>query len=173
MRWTLFSLLLMAVACAGNPTSPTGASEGATWTVNGASITATSNGRGALRAGSSISLTAANCSSGAIISILLRAPNQTVPGTYPISDDVSVSWTPDARSSGSASEAWQAPGQSRVVNNAFVRGGSGSVTISSISGDWVSGGFNVEVIADPSNRDTGNKTLQGTFELSFRERTIC
>jgi len=144
--------------------------------VNGESFTATSNGMSALRAGSNLSLTGADCGRGAIFGILIRAANLSAGGTYPVGEldgTASINWTPDARTSAAANEAWSAPGLPRVVNNVLVRGGSGTVTISSISGDWVSGTFSFEVVPNPSNRDTGMKTLQGSFELSFRERTIC
>ena len=59
------------------------------------------------------------------------------------------------------------------MNGSFVTGGSGSVTVSSITAEWVSGTFRFEVIANASNRDVANKTIEGSFELSFKERTIC
>ena len=171
MRLGILLVAVIAAACGGSPTSPTGQSESFTWTVNGQSFTATSNGRGALRAGSVLSVTGNDCGSGAHLSI--NVPNLSV-GTYGVGPGaVTVSWTPDARTSSAANEAWYAPGTPRVVGNAFVTGGSGSVTILSISSDWVSGSFSAEVVANPSNRDTGPKTVQGSFELSFRDRTIC
>ena len=108
--------------------------------------------------------------------MLVRAANFTAGGTYSVGDGdggASVNWTPDARTGAAAGEAWSAPGISRVVNNTIVRSGSGSLTVSSISGDWISGTFSFEVAPNPSNRDTATKMLQGSFDLSFRERTIC
>ena len=108
--------------------------------------------------------------------MLVRSPNLTAGGVYQVGEGdgrVSVNWTPNARTGAAASEAWSAPGTPRLVGGTFVRGGSGSVTISSISGDWITGTFSFEVVAEPSNRDTATKTLQGSFELSFRQRTIC
>jgi hypothetical protein len=165
-----------AVACGGSPTSPSGAVEAVTWTVNGESFRATSNGMSALRAAGNLSLVAADCGRGPNLGMLVTAPNMGGPGAYPVGNGggfSNVTWTPDARSGASASEAWSAPGLPRVVNGVLVGGGSGSIAISSISNDWVSGSFTFEVIANPGNRDPANKTIQGTFELSFRERTIC
>ena len=131
---------------------------------------------GGLRAGSSLTLTGADCGRGAGINMLIRATNFGAGGTCPMGEGdggASITWTPDARTSAAANEAWSAAGIARVVNNTIVRGGSGSLTITSISGDWVSGSFSFEVVPNPSNRDTGRKMLQGNFELSFRQRTIC
>ena len=171
MKHGILLVAVIAAACGGSPTSPTGQAEGFRWTVNGQSFAATSNGRAALRAGSALIVTGGDCSSGAFLNI--NVPNLSV-GTYGVGPGaVTVSWTPDARTASAANEAWSAPGIPRVVGNAIVSGGSGSVTISSISSDWVSGSFSAEVVASPSNRDTGAKTVQGSFELSFRDRTIC
>jgi hypothetical protein len=171
MRLGMLLVTVIATACGGSPASPTGQAESFTWTVNGQSFTAASNGRGALRAGVGLSVTGAVCGSGAILSITVPNPSA---GTYSVGPGaVTVSWTPDARTGSAANESWSAPGTPRVVGNVLVTGGSGSVTISNVSSDWVSGSFSAEVVASPSNRDTGSKTLQGNFELSFRERTIC
>ena len=173
MKHGILLFAVIAAACGGSPTSPTGETESFTWTVNGQSFNATSNGRGALGAGSFLTLTGSDCGSGAHLNMSIDAPNLSA-GTYAVeSGAVSVNWTPDARTGQAAQEAWYAPGTPRVVGNAIVSGGSGSVTISSISPDWVSGSFNVEVIANPSNRDAGSKTVRGIFQLSFHDRTIC
>ena len=169
-------VIVATVACGGSPTSPGGERERVTWTVNGESFTASSNGMGALRAGSALSLTAGDCGSGAVLSMLVRAANFTSGQTYQVGDGdgmVTANWTPDARTGAAAGEAWSAPGLSRVGNNVIVRPGSGLLTITSISADWVAGTFTFENLANPSNRDVGTKTVQGSFELSFRERTIC
>ena len=171
LRYGILLLAVIAAACGGSPTSPTGEAESFAWTVNGQSFAASSNGRGALRTGSVLALLGGDCGSGANMSINVR--NLSV-GTYEVGPGAAtVSWAPDTRTGQAAQEAWNAPGTSRVVGNAIVTGGSGSVTISSISSDWVSGSFSAVVVANPSNRDAGSKTVQGSFQLSFRERTIC
>ncbi|MCC7009912.1 MAG: hypothetical protein IT184_13980 [Acidobacteria bacterium] len=158
-----------AAACSRTPTSPTGASENFTWTVDGQSFTATSNGRYASHSGASVSMTGAACNAGAHVS--LRFPN-TGPGTYTLGTSTPVAtWTPDART-GSA-DAWNAPGIPRVVDGKIVSGGSGSVTVTSLSSDWVSGTFRFEVVPNPANKDMANKIIEGSFELSFKERTVC
>lgn len=159
-------MVLAAVGCGGGtPTSPSGQAEAVTWTVDGQSFTATSNGRGALRSGAFLSLVGSQCSSGAIIG--LGAPSQAV-GTYPFtSGGATISWTPDARTGAAASEAWEAPSiRPGVVT-------SGTVTITSITSDWVSGTFTGTLAARPGNRESSTRTIQGQFELSFKERTIC
>jgi hypothetical protein len=162
MRNLALGLLLVCVACGGSPTSPSGQSEAFTWTVNGQSFTASSNGRGALRSSGFISLTGANCNSGANINILV--PAATVGTTYNITQQgVSASWTPDAKSN--SNERWEA---SSGPAGFTVGVGSGTVTITSVSSDWVAGNFNVVAAAQFSNQDKTPKTIQGTFELSFR-----
>jgi hypothetical protein len=172
----LVLLAMFGVACGDSPTSPSGVSEGVSWTVNGESFRASSNGMAALRVSGTLSLTGADCGRGPIIGMFIAGANMSAPGTYSVGNGAgfsTVTWTPDARSGASAGEAWTAPGIPRVVNGVLVGGGSGSVTVSSITNDWVSGSFTFEVVANPGNQDGGNKSIQGTFELSFRERTVC
>jgi hypothetical protein len=69
VRHGILLVALIAAACGGGPTSPTGQAESFTWTVNGQSYAATSNGRGALRAGPVLSVTGGDCGSGAILGI--------------------------------------------------------------------------------------------------------
>lgn len=166
MRIGILIVAMVAAGCSGGtPTSPTGQAESVTWTVDGQSFTATSNGRGALRSGAFLSLTGAQCGSGAIIG--LGVPSQS-PGTYAVAPGgLSITWTPDARTGAAASEAWEAPSiRPGVVT-------SGSVTITSITSDWVSGSFTATLAARQGNRDPSSKTIQGQFELSFKERTTC
>jgi hypothetical protein len=163
----------LAAACGGTPTSPSGQSEGFTWTVSGQTFTATSNGMAALRVNSVLSVAAANCGSGATLGLSVTMPNWSA-GTFPVgANSASINWTPDARTGEAANEAWTAPGIPRAVNNVIVTGGSGSVTISSVTNDWVSGSFTAEVIANPGNRDSAPKTIQGNFELPIRDRRVC
>jgi hypothetical protein len=175
LKRAILLMTIIATAC-GSPTSPSGKQEQFAWAVNGVSFNATSNGIAALRAGPGISLYGTDCGRGANLQVVVTAPSITI-RTYSISpstpSEVSVIWTPDARTGEAAGENWMAPGQQRIVDGKLVTGGSGSVTITSISGDWVSGTFNVEVEPSRTNRDTATKTLQGSFELSFRERKIC
>ncbi len=166
VRVGILLLTAMAAACGGNtsPVSPSGQAESFTWTVNGQSFTASSNGRGALSASSVLSITGADCGAGPVLSIIV--PSLAV-GTYTVGPRAaSVSWTPDARASSAANEAWDAPG---LLNAS----GSGFVTITSISADWVSGTFTAEVVPRPSNRDTSGKSVQGRFEMPIRDRRIC
>lgn len=165
MRNLVFGVALVCLACRGTPTSPSGQPESFTWTVDGQSFTASSNGRGALRSGAVIDVTAADCSSGAILTIILPG---TSTGTYNVTQGVSVSWTPDARTSSAANERWYSPDLTGGSST-----GSGTLTVKSISGDWISGSFNVVAVPPLSNRDKTPKMIQGTFELSFKERTIC
>ena len=68
MRRLILFVILFSAAC-GSPSSPTGVSERFDWTVNGQSFTASSNGRGALRAGTTLALTGAACGGGAFLGI--------------------------------------------------------------------------------------------------------
>ena len=171
MRLRILLIALITSGCAGSPASPTSQAENFTWTVNGQAFTATSNGRAALRAGAALSVTGFNCGSGAGLGI--NVPNVAL-GTYGVGPGAAaITWTPDGRTGNAANESWNAPGIPRVVGNAIVSGGSGSVTISLISSSWVSGSFSAEVVANPSNRDTGPKTVQGSFELPLLDRRVC
>ena len=165
MRRLILFVILFSAAC-GSPSSPTGVSERFDWTVNGQSFAASSNGRGAQRAGTTLSLIGGACGGGAFLGISVPSGANAV-GTYTVvpnsNASVSANWTPDARSGASASEAWNAPGTTRVVNGSVVTGGSGSVTVSSITAEWVSGTFRFEVIANASNRDVANKTIEGSL----------
>ena len=168
MRTIALAIALTTVACGGSPTSPTGQAEQFTGTVNGQSFTASSNGRGALRttSTSTVSMVGANCSSGANLNLMVKNP---AVGTFPVSQDVNVQWTPDARTGTAAQEQWQAPG-----GGGFTVGtGSGNVTITSLTDGWVTGSFNVVVVAGFNNQDKTPKTVTGSFELSFATRTIC
>lgn len=174
MRSVVLLIAIVVSACGGEtPTSPGGAAESVSWTVNSQSFTASSNGRAALHVASALSVSGANCGSGAILSINVSG---ITPGaaTYSVgSGGVTITWTPDARTGEAANEAWSAPGLPRVIGNTLVRGGSGAVTITNMSSDWVSGSFSAEVVANPSNRDPAPKTVQGTFELPIRDRRVC
>jgi len=168
VRTLALVIALSAVACGGSPTSPTGQAEQFTWTVNGQTFTASSNGRGALRPSgtANVSLTGSNCSVGAVISVLAKNP---AVGTFPVSNDgISLRWIPDARTS-TNQDAFDAPG----LSGFNVGIGSGTVTITSLTSDWISGTFNVVATAFFTNQDKTSKTITGSFELQFRDRVIC
>ena len=158
-------IVALVTATCGSPTSPSGQDENVTWTVNGQSFSASSNGRAASRTGG-LFINATNCGSGPFISLSIQGIDTSVPGTYAVGQGVgkaNISWTPDARNSNSP--YWSAPGGQGS--------GSGSVTISAISNDWVSGTFSADLPPQFGNPDTTNRAVQGSFELSFRERVIC
>lgn len=164
----LVAITMLAIACGkGGPTSPSGRAESMTWTVDGASFVASEKGRAASRISDSIGwqFVGSDCQSTATLRI--SAPPNAGVGTYRIGDSgVSVNWTPDLRSS---SDQWEAP--DRFATPAA---GSGSLTITAISDNWVSGTFEFLVIPLPANRDTRPKTIQGSFELSNVFRlTLC
>ncbi len=173
MRQFIVVAALLAAACGGSVVGPDGETERVEWTVDGQTYRASGNGFGALRSGAILNVTAADCGRGASINIQVQ--NAAGPGTYAVNGTpgANFGWTPDARTGASAGEAWYAPGIPRVVNNQVVSDGSGTVSITRLTGDWVSGVFSAEVIPNPQNRDSGRKRMEGRFELSFRERTIC
>ena len=168
MRTIALVIALSAVACGGSPTSPGGQSEQFTWTVNGQSFTASSNGRSALRPSgtTNVGLTGANCSIGAFLTMIVRNP---AVGTFPVSEQgITVSWIPDGRVS-TPQDRFDAPG-----NASFNVGtGSGTVTITSLTNDWISGSFSVVAVAFFNNQDKTQKTITGSFDLQFRDRVIC
>lgn len=173
MRLLIVMAALLAGACGGSVVGPGGETETVEWTVDGQAYRATGNGFGALRSGSNVNITATDCGRGAAINVQVQ--NAAGAGTYAVNGTSGAlfGWTPDARTSVSAGEAWYAPGIPRVVNNQVVTDGSGTVSITRLTSDWVSGVFSAEVIANPQNRDSSRKRMDGRFELSFRERTIC
>ena len=170
MRTLALVIALSAVACGGDgsPTSPTGQTEQFTWTVNGQSFTATSNGRTALRVSgtSNIGLTGANCSIGAFLTLIVRNP---AVGTFPVSTQgITLGWIPDGRVS-TNQDTFDAPG----ISGLNVGLGSGTVTITSLTNDWISGNFNVIAVASFANQDKTPKTIIGSFDLQFRDRVLC
>ena len=156
---------LATASCGSNPTSPSGKTESFTFTVNGESFTASSNGRTASQSANFLSVGGGNCGNGSTINVSISGV-PIVPGTYPVGfnpGNARVQWTSNARVSNS--QTWEAPGPGLS--------GSGSVTISEISGDWVSGTFTAVLVPRPG-ADTTNRSVQGTFELGFRDRgVIC
>jgi len=89
-------------------------------------------------------------------------------GTFPVSQDVSLRWTPDARSS-TNQDNFDAPGNGGLN----IGTGSGTVTITSLTNSWISGTFNVVAVPFFNNQDKTQKTIVGSFELPFRDSTIC
>ncbi len=173
MRRFIVITALLVAGCGGNPVGPGGESELLEWTVDGQTYRASENGRGALRSGSTVSATGSDCGRGAVMNIMI--PNATATGTYTVNRALggSVQFTPDARTGTAAGENWEAPGIPRVVNNQIVADGTGTVSLTRITNDWVSGTFSGDLMPSPQNRDTSRKRVEGRFELSFRERTIC
>ena len=157
--------LALGAACGkgGTPTSPTGQAETMTWSVDGSSFAASANGRGAFRVPGLLGLSGSDCGRAAILGI--HIPDNASVGTYRIGDaGLSVSWTPDNRTAGG--ESWLAP----TLPGSILSRGAGSLTISSISPEWIAGTFAFEVFPFPfgANREAPSKNLQGRFELSFR-----
>jgi hypothetical protein len=90
-------------------------------------------------------------------------------GTFPVSEQgITVSWIPDARVS-NPQDRFDAPGSASFN----VGTGSGTVTITSLTNDWISGSFNVVAVAFFNNQDKTQKTITGSFDLQFRDRVIC
>jgi len=161
MKHVLLTLALMLASCSGSPTGPTGSQEQFSWTVGGQSFAATSNGRGALRNSSAVSFTGVDCGRSAGVSLYISPAPMSV-GTYTVADGRAyANWTPDGSSGAVAGvHAWDSIG------------GTGSITISSISDNWVSGTFNFDLVPFSNNPDRTRRTLQGSFDMGFREK-IC
>ena len=167
MSRNVLTLLVVALGAAcgkgGTPTSPTGQTETLTWSVDGLSFAASANGRAAFRFHESLALFGSDCGRSAILDIGI--PDNASVGTYRIGDaGLSVRWTPDNRTAGG--ESWLAP----TRPGSSLSRGAGSLTISSISPEWIAGTFAFEVFPFPfgANREAPSKNLQGRFELSFR-----
>lgn len=173
MRLLIVVAALLAGACGGSVVGPGGETETVEWTVDGQAYRATGNGLGALRYGTRVTISGSDCGRGPSMNI--QVPNAVGAGTYAVNGTTGAQfgWAPDARTSASAGEAWYAPSLPFVVNNQIVTDGSGTVSITRLTADWVSGVFSAEVIPTAQNRDTSRKRVDGRFELSFRERTIC
>ena len=160
MKYVLLAFAVMFASCGGSPTGPSGQQEQFSWTVSGQSFTASSNGRGAFRNSSAVSFTGFDCGrhSGVMLHI---TPADVSVGTYTVAEGRAyANWTPDASSGAAAGAAWDSIG------------GTGSITISSISNDWVSGTFNFDLVPSSSNPDRTRRALQGSFDFPFREK-IC
>jgi hypothetical protein len=157
--------LLSTVACSFIPSSPSNESnQSFAWTVDGEPFRASSNGMGALRS-DRISINGFDCGRPAGMTIqLLRTEIAT--GTYVAGADVVAQFYPNAASGNDpANLSWDAgiPG----------RGGSGSVTVSSISGSRISGTFSFDMVPSQNNPASGSRSVQGTFDLAFGDNKIC
>ena len=154
----ILTLGLLPAGC-GSPSSPSGVDNAFTWTVDGQSFQATSNGRGALRAGTTVIVTGADCGRGPILMISMTNPSV---GTLSVGSTLNANWTPDARTGSAAGTAWEAgPGR-----------GSGTVTITSLTDGRVAGNFSM-TLAPFGGSASGNRSVQGSFDLTFGNATIC
>jgi len=152
---------VMLASCGGSPTGPSGQQEQFSWTADAQSFSASSNGLGALRSSSTLWFTGYDCGRHAGITLQINPASLGV-GTHTVADGrASANWTPDASSGALASvHAWDSIG------------GSGSITISSISKDWVSGTFSFDLVPFSNNPDRTRRMVQGSFDMPFREK-IC
>jgi len=166
MRNWLVVAVLFVTACGdgASPTSPSGEIASFSWTVDGAAFQATSNGRAAANVSGTLNIAGADCSRGPTLNILLRQAAST--GTFSTGSGgvLEATWTPDARTGSAAGTAFDALGGTR---------GSGSLTLSEVSGTWVKGSFSLQMVARPGQADQANKTVQGSFSLPLREVRVC
>jgi hypothetical protein len=130
------------------------------WRVDGEEFNASNNGMGADRALGNVLLVGASCGTGATLQILIaEAPSR---GTLSIGS-FNLSWTPDRQSGVAAGTSWEA---GRL-------GGSGTLTITELSSSRIVGNFAVQAVPRVGGSATGNRAIQGTFDLAFNERTVC
>ena len=166
MSRNVLTLLVVALGAAcgkgGTPTSPTSQAETLTWSVDGTSFVASANHRAAFRGGGWLSLNGSDCGPSSFLG--LQIPDNASVGTYRIGDaDLSVSWTPNRMA---VLEWWLAPTIPPRIPGSSLSQGAGSLTISSLSQEWIAGTFAFEVFS-PVNREAPSKNLQGRFELAF------
>lgn len=154
-------LLAMFLAClvvftsCASPFGPSSnVSNTFTWTVDGAHYQADKNGIVASHSTSgNISLNGFSCMPGPGLSL---AWSGLTPGTY-TSQDFQASWTPDAKAHWDSSST----------------AGPGSLTITAISATRVTGRFSAEMVPRVGNPVGGNRSVFGTFDLAFDNRTLC
>ncbi|MGE3176926.1 MAG: hypothetical protein AB7O32_05625 [Vicinamibacterales bacterium] len=166
MRLKALALAVVAAVSVGcwNPFGPSEYEGSFTYTVDGQPVTATGNGRLALRSSGSLSFTGADCTGGAYFSMFVR-PEPTV-GTYTVAQGVNASYTPDARSSGGNSPYWE----TAPITGAQ---GSGSLTITSISSDRVAGSFTFVLAPRFNSTATGTRRVEGSFDLEIADKPVC
>ena len=145
---------LASAAC--NPLAPGQYDGQFRWTVDGQSFEASPNGRVALQVSNRLTMAGAHCAEGSILSIYFGGP--LAPGTYDIASGGGATWTPDARTGVAA------------ATNFEVRAGlgSGTVTLTAISGDEVRGHFSFTMVGD-----TGTRAVAGEFDLQLADRAVC
>ena len=85
-------------------------------------------------------------------------------GTYAVGPEVNATYTPDGRTGQSAGVNWVVGGS---------HGGTGSVTVSSVSGSRVAGSFTFEMVPGGDNPSRGTTSVQGTFDVPFGNSRIC
>lgn len=166
MRFKAMGLAVAAaVLCVGcwNPFGPSEYEGSFTYTVDGQPVVATGNGRLALRSSGSLSMTGADCTGGAYMSISVR-PEPAV-GTYTVAQGVEASYTPDARTSGN-NPSWE----TRPITGPA---GSGSVTITSVSSKRVAGSFSLVLVPRFNSGATGTRQVAGSFDLEIADKTVC
>lgn len=174
----LFGLFIMAVGCGHAPTAPDGSPAFFRWTIDGQEYSASENGLGALRSGGGtcspnpclpkLWLTGANCQIHANLDIQIAAPSLSVgtwlvPASFGSGEGVYATYTPNASSGTAAETAWRSYGGI---------GGSGSVTLTTVTEDWVSGSFDLLLVAGGGNA-SGTKSIQGAFNLRVKDSRIC
>jgi hypothetical protein len=165
MRFKALGLAIVTVVCAAcwNPFGPSDYEGSFTYAVNGQAVTATGNGRLALRSSGTLSLTGADCTGGAHMSIFIR-PEPGV-GTYTVAQGVGASYTPDARTSGNF-PYWE----TTPITGAA---GSGSLTITSLSSNRVAGNFSFVLVPRFNSGATGTRQVEGSFDLEIADKPVC
>lgn len=165
MRFRALGLAVVVALCVGcwNPFGPSEYEGSFTYTVDGQPVAATGNGRLALRSSGSLSMTGADCTGGAHMSISVRF--EPAVGTYTVAQGVMVGYTPDARTSGN-SPYWE-------THPLTGPAGSGSVTITSISSNRVAGSFSFVLVPRFNSGATGTRRVEGSFDLEIADKPVC
>lgn len=157
---------LSSIGC-WNPFSPARTNE-FTWTVDGQTFQASSNGIGALHtSGQWVSIDGANCSSHAGVDIQVNGPSV---GTF-TADKLRATWTPNASNGDIAAINWAL--ETLPQSGVGFLTGSGSLTISSYSDRGIAGTFDLVLIPSRGNPDRTNRSVQGKFDVGFGGGPIC
>ena len=125
-----------------------------TWTVDGAQYKADKSGISASNSTSGkVTLKGFSCLSGLGLSLEWSG---LAPGTY-TSQEFEASWTPDGKTYWDMSSTL----------------GTGSLTITTSAATKVTGRFSLQMVPRVGNSTAGNRSVAGSFDISFDRRVIC
>jgi hypothetical protein len=160
VKTAFFILIGLSMACGGSPSGPSDPANQFKWTVDGQSFSASAQGMSALdRGNGTVDVGGSICSNSNYAGVSLSFQGPLTVGTYPMSKVSAIYFK---------TEQWEY----RPAFGASPARGSGSVTLSSVS-PRVAGTFAFEMVPTLGTGSSGNKSLQGSFDLSFGDGKVC